>query len=308
MPRKQWGTFEKVNAADVNGFLADQSVMTFATTTARDAALPSPTTGMQSAVQASPDLGAPRYWNGSAWVLLSSGVTVPSIWSSGDQTQQASVLLYNVTTVSNTWVQVSASLGTDAIIHGFEVNVTSGSFPTTIDLGTGSAGSEVLRWTSRTPNTVINQYVPVPYGIGVANGTRIAYRTSSGAAATTVAVHYTPTTSVPSLVQAGVTATATASGTSWVQIAATPPIAGGCYIVGLQGSSFSASTYLGVQLGFGGAGSEVATTGYMIGATDQYVNQLRSPILWGASTRLAFRCDAASVGGNVAVLWRESLS
>jgi hypothetical protein len=308
MPRKQWTAFEKVTAADVNASLADQSVMVFATTTARDAAIPSPSVGMQSAVTASPDLGAPRYWDGAAWTLVQNGSPYANVWTLGDQTQQASVQQYNVTTTSNVWLQVSASLGTDAIIHGFEVAAPSAGVATTIDIGTGGSGSEVVRWTSRTPNTTINQYVPVPYGIGVASGTRIAYRTTSGAANTSVAVHYTPTSSVPSLVQAGVTASATPSGTSWVQIAATPPIAGGCYIVGLQGSAFSASTYLGVQLGFGGSGSEVATTGYMIGITDNYVNQLRSPILWGASTRLAFRCDAASIGGNVAVIWRETLT
>lgn len=307
MPRKQWALYEKFTSTDLNQFLADQSVMTFATTAARDAAIPSPTVGMQSAVQSSPDLGAPRYWDGSAWILLSSGVTVPSVWSLGNASTQASVLLYNVTTTSNTWVQVAASLGIDAIIHGFEVQAPSAGFPTTVEIGTGAAGSEVVRWTSRTPNTAINQYVAVPYGVAVANGTRIAYRTTSGAAGTSVVVHYTPTSSLAALAQSGSTAAATPSGTGWVQIAASPPLASGCYIVGLQGYAASATSLAGIRLGLGSAGSEVAQTGYMVGYSDYYAS-LRSPILWPTSTRLAFQCDASAVGGSVQVIWRESLS
>jgi hypothetical protein len=307
MGRKQWAAFEKVTAADVNASLADQSVMVFATTTARDAAIPSPSVGMQSAVTASPDLGAPRYWDGAAWTLVQNGSPYANVWTLGDQTQQASVSQYLVTTTSNVWLQVTASLGTDAIIHGFEFFGASGA--QTVDIGTGGSGSEVVRWTtfpgavSRAPQ----DYFAIPYGIGVANGTRIAFRTTIGGTNQSVFVHYTPTSSVPSLVQMGWTSSATISGTSWVQIAATPPVAGGCYIVGLEGFAGVLFSSYGIQLGFGGSGSEVATTGAMQQGGGGLVS-LRSPIYWSPSTRLAVRSDNASAGGSVRVIWRETLT
>jgi hypothetical protein len=312
MSRKQWAAFEKVTAADVNTNLADQSVMVFASTAARAAALPSPSVGMQSAVTASPDLGAPRYWDGSAWTLVQNGSPYANVWTLGDQTQQASVSQQNVTTTSNVWLQISASLGTDAIIHGFEF--FGSTTAQTIDIGTGGSGSEVVRWTTFTAGGGVTavDYHAIPYGIGVANGTRIAFRTTSGAANQYVIVHYTPTSSVPSLVQMGWTSSATFSGTSWVEIASTPPLAGGCWIVGLEGRARFFTTLYGMQLGFGGSGSEVAATQYMQSISDylggRYVVSFRSPVLWNASTRLAVRSDNASAGQTARVIWRETLT
>jgi hypothetical protein len=46
MPRKQWAAYDRLTAQDLNQFLADQAVMTFADAGARDAAIPSPVPGM----------------------------------------------------------------------------------------------------------------------------------------------------------------------------------------------------------------------------------------------------------------------
>jgi hypothetical protein len=46
MPRKDFQSFTRLDASDVNSFLMDQTVMTFAGTAARGSAIPTPVDGM----------------------------------------------------------------------------------------------------------------------------------------------------------------------------------------------------------------------------------------------------------------------
>jgi hypothetical protein len=65
MSRKVFTAGEVLAAADVNNFLMDQTVMSFAGTAARGSAIPSPTEGMITYLEDIDDL---RTYNGSSWV------------------------------------------------------------------------------------------------------------------------------------------------------------------------------------------------------------------------------------------------
>jgi hypothetical protein len=64
MSRKVFTAGEVLAAADVNSFLMDQTVMSFAGTAARGSAIPSPVEGMYTNLEDTDDL---QFWNGSAW-------------------------------------------------------------------------------------------------------------------------------------------------------------------------------------------------------------------------------------------------
>jgi hypothetical protein len=66
MSRKVFTAGEVLAAADVNSFLMDQTVMSFAGTAARGSAIPSPTLGMYTHLEDAP--ARTQFWNGSAWV------------------------------------------------------------------------------------------------------------------------------------------------------------------------------------------------------------------------------------------------
>jgi hypothetical protein len=70
MPYKDFQVNEILTAADVNDYLMDQSVMTFADSTARDAAITSPTEGMFCFLK---DTDGVEYYTGSSWVPFTSG-------------------------------------------------------------------------------------------------------------------------------------------------------------------------------------------------------------------------------------------
>jgi hypothetical protein len=65
MPRKVFTAGEVLAASDVNSFLMDQTIMTFAGTAARGSAIGTATEGMYTHLNDTDDL---QYWNGSAWV------------------------------------------------------------------------------------------------------------------------------------------------------------------------------------------------------------------------------------------------
>jgi hypothetical protein len=64
MPRKEFEAFTRLDASDVNSFLMDQSVMTFASSAARGSAIPTPVEGMYTHLE---DTDRLQFWNGSAW-------------------------------------------------------------------------------------------------------------------------------------------------------------------------------------------------------------------------------------------------
>ena len=64
MPRKEFVAFNRLDASDVNTFLMDQSVMTFASAAARGSAIATPVEGMYTHLE---DTDRLEFWNGSAW-------------------------------------------------------------------------------------------------------------------------------------------------------------------------------------------------------------------------------------------------
>jgi hypothetical protein len=70
MPRKQFDAFTRLDASDVNTFLMDQSVMTFATSAARGSAIATPVEGMTTFIQSTDSL---EVYNGTAFVSVGAG-------------------------------------------------------------------------------------------------------------------------------------------------------------------------------------------------------------------------------------------
>jgi hypothetical protein len=70
MPFKIFSNGVPLPASDLNDFLMEQSIATFADSAARTAAIVSPTQGQFTYLA---DTNAFEYWNGSAWVAPSSG-------------------------------------------------------------------------------------------------------------------------------------------------------------------------------------------------------------------------------------------
>lgn len=72
MPRKNFLNGYPLPASDINTYLMDQSVMTFASSTARTSAIASPVEGMLTYLE---DTNVFQYYTGSAWANL---VDIPS--------------------------------------------------------------------------------------------------------------------------------------------------------------------------------------------------------------------------------------
>jgi hypothetical protein len=72
MPRKEFVAFTRLDASDVNTYLMDQSVMTFATSAARGSAIAAPVEGMLAYLQDSNTIQA---YNASAWVTVANAGT-----------------------------------------------------------------------------------------------------------------------------------------------------------------------------------------------------------------------------------------
>jgi hypothetical protein len=72
MPKKTFTAGEVLSASDVNTFLMDQSVMTFADSTARGSAIGTATEGMLTYLA---DTNAYEYWDGASYKALVGGGT-----------------------------------------------------------------------------------------------------------------------------------------------------------------------------------------------------------------------------------------
>jgi ABC-type Na+ efflux pump permease subunit len=68
--RKTFTSGSVLSAADVQNYLQDQSVMVFATTTARTSAIASPTEGMVTYIQTNDQM---QIYNGSYWIPQAYG-------------------------------------------------------------------------------------------------------------------------------------------------------------------------------------------------------------------------------------------
>jgi hypothetical protein len=90
MSRKVFTAGEVLAAADVNSFLMDQTIMSFAGTAARGSAIPTPTLGMYTHLEDTP--ARTQFWNGSAWVSPFGETLISSV----PFTNQSAINLSNV--------------------------------------------------------------------------------------------------------------------------------------------------------------------------------------------------------------------
>jgi len=103
--RKVFEANEVLTAADVNGYLMDQSVMVFDDATARTAAIGTPTEGMASYLK---DIDALELFDGSSWVgggditAVTAGYGLSGGGASGDVTLTAGTTLTSSTATSYT--------------------------------------------------------------------------------------------------------------------------------------------------------------------------------------------------------------
>lgn len=84
MPYKQFTNGSPLPASDLQNFLMDQSVMTFANATARTAALPTPKEGMITYLE---DINELDIWTGAAWVDVnnnSGSIPLSTVTTAGD--------------------------------------------------------------------------------------------------------------------------------------------------------------------------------------------------------------------------------
>lgn len=213
--------------------------------------------------------------------------------------------------VAATWVQMIASMPTNSVIYA--ASVYSTGFSGVADVGTGGAGSEVIRmsWMRRGTTQIQEEWTPMPFGVYVPAGTRVAMRFANALDGGSFAVLHYVDVSAGTQVEAGITPSGVAvNSAAWIQIDTAPPKAGGVYIVGFQwGHMGGVSRRL--RLGFGSAGSEVAQTDYLQGNVFGSLGPpvFIPPLRWPPSTRLAVQADGVPTGNyDCQILWRESLA
>ena len=117
--RKVFNSGDVLTAAQVQGYLADQAIMVFASSTARGTALTSPSEGMFAYLNDSNSL---TFYDGAAWqtypssltnTVITNGTVVSSIYTGGTATNLGLVAPEELATISAT-----ASAGTVALNTG----------------------------------------------------------------------------------------------------------------------------------------------------------------------------------------------
>jgi hypothetical protein len=123
MPRKEFESFTRLDASDVNTYLMDQSVMTFGGTAARGSAIPTPVEGMVTYLEDSNSL---QLYDGSSWTAaggVSSGNAVINggfdIWQRGTSFASASLFQYTADRwFGNSFAGVTATVSQQTFTPG----------------------------------------------------------------------------------------------------------------------------------------------------------------------------------------------
>jgi len=145
MPRKEFEAFTRLDASDVNTFLMDQSVMSFAGTAARGSAIPSPVTGMTTYLEDSKSL---QIYDGSSYFNVGpSGLTLVKTQTIGTAVSSITVSNAFTTEFDNYKILITGGVGSlaDTYIGLALDSVNTGYFASLIfaSYTTGSVGSSV---------------------------------------------------------------------------------------------------------------------------------------------------------------------
>jgi hypothetical protein len=146
MSRKVFTAGEVLAAADVNSFLMDQSIMSFAGTAARGSAIGTATEGMYTHLE---DTDALQFWNGSAWVSP-FGMTLLNTTSF---TSAGTVSINNV--FSSSYTNYKILLGITGVSGGLDVNLRMRNAGT--DSAVNYNRSGITTFFNTTAITVLNQ-------------------------------------------------------------------------------------------------------------------------------------------------------
>jgi hypothetical protein len=151
MPRKVFTAGEVLAAADVNEFLMDQAVQSFAGTAARGSAIPSPVEGMAAYLE---DANLISLYDGSAWKT--------SLATTGGVLQVLSTTLTSV-------FSVSIASGASSTITGLSVSITPKSTSSKV-LVIANINGAAAAYTN--PIAVFLTADGTPLAIGDADGSR----------------------------------------------------------------------------------------------------------------------------------------
>jgi hypothetical protein len=121
MPRKEFEAFTRLDASDVNSFLMDQTVMSFADAAARGSAIPTPVEGMYTHLEDS--IQRTQFWNGSAWRSPSGETLI----ATSDFSAQTSVSIDNIFTSEFEFYRIVASIVADSSASNMAIRLRDGS-------------------------------------------------------------------------------------------------------------------------------------------------------------------------------------
>lgn len=161
--RKVWAPADVLAAADVNGYLMDQTVMYFASSAARSAAIPTPSTGMHSYRA---DGTVVEVYNGTSWVSANSvgGSITINATSVVNTLTSSTATSYTVQAADQSTALLFSSGSAVAVTVGTATAFTAGQRVDVLQDGAGtvtiSAGSGVNLYGRGTAGTAyrLSQY------------------------------------------------------------------------------------------------------------------------------------------------------
>jgi hypothetical protein len=171
---KLFTAFSKLTAAQVNGYLMDQSIMRFATSTARDAAFggagePTLAEGMTCYLD---DTNSVQSYNGSAWVTLTSSINPPALeLVSGITCSTGGTAANGVVTVGSAVSSVVIGNAFSSTYDNYKIVYTGGTGSGTMSMSLGSSTASYY-------NTLLygNTFgTPTASGIGSNNATNWSF-------------------------------------------------------------------------------------------------------------------------------------
>lgn len=158
MPRKVFTAGEVLAAADVNSFLMNQAVMTFAGTAARASAIPTPNEGMVTYLE---DTNVVTVWDGAAW---------QQVYPASVSSLSGTAVVFGATAVSAAYTAVAGLDNATIVVTG-----TAAVTVTVPDILATGDSLNIIRDTSGTVTIAAGTGVTSWAGAGTA-GTAVTFK------------------------------------------------------------------------------------------------------------------------------------